>query len=316
MKQKLLSIVGPTAVGKTSLGLKLAEQLINDNAVAGVDLISADSRQVYQGLEIISGVDVPSKLNAHIYLHGVSMITPDQDWSVAHFQDFARKSIDDAWAAERLPIIVGGTGLYHEHLFTDDDTLHIPPNLSLRSELELLSLEQLTERLVELDADKFASMNHSDQHNPRRLIRAIEVALAKQATQPLIQDSFQPASVLDPQTLTLGLRDEPVFILDRIKQRVIDRFANGAQAEVQHLIDTYSNWQTPAFSATGVKEIRAFLEGKISADECLEHWTLSEFQYAKRQLTWWKKRTGILWYEVGEPDWQAEAEAAVKRWLN
>jgi tRNA dimethylallyltransferase len=316
--KKLLSIVGPTSVGKTAFGMWLAEQLVAAQVVEGVDVISADSRQVYKGLEILSGVDTPpAKTSSFLRLFGTSLIKPDEEWSVAHFQSYAQQIIDQSLAEKRLPILIGGTGLYHEHLFNDEDTLRVPPNPELRARLEGLSLSELQASLVALDQEKFDRLNHSDVNNPRRLIRAIEVSQAQAEVQPLRPSTVHPLAAFFtklPQ-LSLGLRDEPALILQRIQQRVLDRFANGAQAEVEALIKTYPDWSLPAFSATGVQEIRAYLEGKISAEECMDHWTLTEFQYAKRQLTWWKKRSGILWYEIGEPKWETEALQAVLTFL-
>jgi tRNA dimethylallyltransferase len=308
----LLSVVGPTSVGKTSFSIWLADQLVAAKLVKGVDLISADSRQVYQGLEVLSGVDLPpAKTNPCLRLFGTSLIKPDEEWSVAHFQTYAQQIINHSLAENRLPILVGGTGLYHEHVFSDEDTLRVPPNPELRTKLESSSVEELQARLAKLDPAKLASLNHSDVNNPRRLIRAIEVSQAQTQVKPLGRRLFASLS-----QLSLGLRDEPSLILQRIQQRVLDRFAGGAQDEVKALMEKYSDWSLPAFSATGIPEIRAYLEGKISAEECMEHWTLSEFQYAKRQLTWWKKRSGILWYEIGEPDWKMEAFQAVLKFLS
>ncbi len=316
---KLLSIVGPTSVGKTAFAIWLAEQLTENQVVTGVDFISADSRQVYKGLEVLSGVDQPSpKLLPVVRLFGTSLITPDEEWSVAHFQTYAQKIIDQSIADKRLPMIIGGTGLYHEHLFNDEDTLRVPPNPELRNRLESLSLEELQASLVALDQEKFDSLNNSDVNNPRRLIRAIEVSQAQAEVPPLRPTTTNPLAVFFAtlSQLSLGLRDEPALILQRIQQRVLDRFANGAQSEVETLMKKYPDWSLPAFSATGVKEIRAYLEGKISAEECIEHWTLSEFQYAKRQLTWWKKRSGIVWFEIGEPRWKKEALERVMAFLS
>lgn len=291
---KVISIVGPTAVGKTEFALSLARQAIEHQKYSGVDLISADSRQVYKDLEVVSGADVPQDLPKEITLHGVSIITPDQDWSVSHFQQYAQPIIDYALENNRVPIVVGGTGLYHDRLFETDPQLHIGPNEEVRTKAESMSVEQLQQWLQEIDVEKFAAMNNSDQSNPRRLIRAIEVALDKTATRDPDARQARPEFA---HHIYLGITDNLDSIERRIQQRVMTRFEQGAIEEVQHLIEQYPDWSLPAFSATGVKELKQFLDGEITQDQCLAAWTLREFQYAKRQLTWWRAKS-VRWYDI------------------
>jgi tRNA dimethylallyltransferase len=325
--QRYFSLVGPTAVGKTELAFWLARQLLHQQLASGIDIISADSRQVYQGLEVLSGADLPPHFtfNSHdnfflqhfankhedIRLYGVSIIKPTEEWSVAHFQQLVKTVVAREELGEgRVAIIVGGTGLYHQHITNPDTLLHIPPNAQLRNQLQELSVYELQSLLKELRPAKLADMNNSDRANPRRLIRAIEIEKGRaQATENSGEVDAEKA--LPPALLTLGITDAGLRIKKRIEQRVRDRFSNGAQQEVAHLMAVYEDWTLPAFSTTGVREVRAYLEDRITADECLQHWTLSEIQYAKRQQTWWKKRAVDDWISIQHSNWKELAAAQV-----
>ncbi len=295
----VISIVGSTAVGKTAFALQAAQSVIERKKYSGVDLISADSRQVYKGLEIVSGADLPENLSSEISFHGVSIINPDEEWSVSHFQQYAQSIIDQSLANNRLPIIVGGTGLYHDRLFETDPQLHIDPNQETRAKAEAMSVEELQAWLEEIDSEKLEAMNNSDRNNPRRLVRAIEIILAEPNSTPT---SFSKKT---NQTY-VGLTDDLEKIEHKIALRVTERFEHGAVEEVQHLLGKYQDWSLPAFSATGVKEIAAYVKKVISQEECLKAWTLREFQYAKRQITWWQNKP-VKWFDIGKKDWQQQA---------
>jgi tRNA dimethylallyltransferase len=295
----VVSIVGPTAVGKTTFALRVAEEILNKNLYAGVDLISADSRQVFKGLEIVSGADLPEKLSSEIKFHGVSIITPDQEWSVSHFQLYAQPIVNDCLTNDRLPIIIGGTGLYHDRLFETDPQLHVAPNDDVRTKAEAMSVEELQSWLREINSEKLAEMNNSDRNNPRRLARAIEIAMGHISTQ--LTNSKK--NIVHQY---VGLNDSLVNIEHKISLRVVDRFEHGAVEEVKRLTEKYSDWSLPAFSATGVKEIKSYLDKEISRKECLKAWSLREFQYAKRQLTWYKQKS-VEWFGVTKKDWRQQA---------
>lgn len=312
-----LSLVGPTATGKTNLALVIAQQLLSENVVTEVDLISADSRQVYQGLEIVSGVDIPAHFSlveseaipyyqnetGQIKIWGVSMIKPDQEWSVAHFQSFAQQLIMQADAPGRLAIVVGGTGLYQSQIVQTDPTLHVPPNSEVRDRAELLSLAELQTWLQKTDASRWQKMNQSDQQNPRRLVRALEISVASQAARPV---PVQIQASLPPPLLTVGLTDTIEAIEKRIAQRVKDRFQAGAANEVERLVQTYDNLRLPIYSTTGVKLLIAFNNQEIDLATLLDKWTTQERQYAKRQITWYQKRPDINWFNRDEQQLEHE----------
>lgn len=311
----LISVVGPTASGKTSFALRLAQQAIrNLNNIGtpfftGVDLISVDSRQVYKGLEILSGADVPEsfsevvtavkpKFFQHeslpIRLHGVSIISLTDEWSVAHFKDFATKIILDAWQNQRLPILVGGTGLYHQQLFQSDAHLYVPPSQDIRDKAAKMNFEQLQSWTQEVAPEKFEHMNNSDRNNPRRLIRAIEIATGTPET------TTTQALPSDVRILKLGMQVELDELEEKIKSRVQERFDSGALPEVSHVLDLCAESDLQVCSTLGVKDIAQFLSGEISQEECLQLWSLHEFQYAKRQYTWFRKQPDITWLDSRE----------------
>jgi tRNA dimethylallyltransferase len=152
-------------------------------------------------------------------------------------------------------------------------------------------------------------MNESDRQNPRRLVRAIEVEkqISSRSEQDQITKQDTDSELLSEPIVTIGITDAMARIKQRIEQRVRDRFSNGAQSEVSALMARYDDWKSPAFTTTGVRELRAFLEDRITAEECLQHWALAELQYAKRQQTWWKKRPVTKWVSLQYSDYKQTA---------
>lgn len=312
-KQKILAVVGPTATGKTAFALQIASQALQKpHDYSGVDLISVDSRQVYRGLEILTGADIPENFSEvdsdfpyykhndlEIILHGVSMISVNQEWSVTHFKDFATQIILHAFENNRLPILVGGTGLYHQQLFSSDENLYIPPNEDVRRTAGKLSVDELSEWLFKVDPDALVQMTDSDVDNPRRLVRAIEKALwTKRYYAPKSTQENQYKNPLSEcEVVFFGMQLSLDTIQEKITQRVADRFEMGAVTEVNKLQRIGENTNAPVFSTLGVSEISEFLSGAITQEECEKKWALHEFQYAKRQITWFQKQENIIWLD-------------------
>ena len=359
---KLIFIVGLTATGKTSLALQLAAEAITGGLFTGADIVSADSRQVFEGLKIVSGADVPEGFKSQIpstksqandkfqssnykyyqnddgiKLHGISIIKLKDEWSVAHFVQLASEVLERAKKAKRLVIIVGGTGLYHQKLWEawetrslgrqEAGTLGIKPDYQLRKKLEKLELCQLQNKLQKLDPEKWEQMNRSDKMNPRRLVRAIEVAnvsvIPDRASPSEAWRSWDPGSLsnlvdsgskpgMTLSCLVIGLTDTLENLEANIRLRVEERFSNGAVAEVKNLLAQNLDPNLPSMSATGVKEISLYLRGELTATECLQAWTLREFQYAKRQITWWKKHKNVKWLMVSGKDWRQKVPSTLK----
>ena len=325
----IFSIVGPTAVGKSAVALAVGELLLAQGIVTGVDLISADSRQVYQGLEILSGADVPEgstwveadaehdypyvTLRQHgISLHGVALIQPTQEWSLAHFHQLAHRVIASAQQKNRAVIVVGGTGLYQTQLLQASIAGHAPPDEVVRERAEGMSVVELQEWLGSVDQAVLTALNDSDRANPRRLVRAIERSLWSQ-TAPETESATQP--VKHAQHF-LGLQTSKEDLASRIQQRVIQRLERGVVNEVT-LLEARLEEQgaplarVPARSACGLREVLALASGDIDRPQCIEMWTQRELSYAKRQATWWKKYPQVSWFSIEEPGWQERLFALV-----
>jgi tRNA dimethylallyltransferase len=334
-KPKALSIVGPTAVGKTATALWLAERLLAEKKVAGVELISADSRQVYAELQVLTGADLPHewiekttdlpyRFFVHpqlpISLHGVQIISCRDEWSAAHFLEFARAVLTRSWEEGRLPIVVGGTGMYLQQLTAPAASLGVAPNLELRKNLETLSVGELQSQLAILSPSKLEQLNNSDRNNPRRLIRAIEVLRALLAsesaeTTPVAatvqtqETSYLADPTLDSSQTVIGLRDELPVLAERIGTRVLERFHSGAQQEVARILADPTGVTKQALSTLGVQEVAAYLEGGVEEAEVIERWSRRELQYAKRQLTWLKKYGNATWFSVSDREYREAALA-------
>lgn len=302
----LISVLGPTATGKTSFALTLAQQALKMN-FSGVDIISADSRQVYQGLEVLSGADIPAGFkkksenldkkqfpffeNEKISIHGVSILKFDDDWSVAHFKNFAIEIINNSFKENRLPIIVGGTALYHDHIFNRDSSLYVEPNKEVREKASSMTVTDIQEWLKKLDSSKLASMNNSDINNKRRLVRAIEILLGKPEKKKILN---LPKNVNNLKIcLSLGLEE----IYQKIKDRVVERLKNNVVSEVKNLNMICQNKNFPSCTSLGVSDINSFINQEIDEETCIKNWALHEFQYAKRQLVWLKKEQQIVWLD-------------------
>ncbi|MCL4397755.1 tRNA (adenosine(37)-N6)-dimethylallyltransferase MiaA [Patescibacteria group bacterium] len=276
MINKLLVITGPTATGKTALGLKLAEKFNGE-------IISADSRQVYKFMNIATGKDTQH------FQWGIDLVTPDQQFNVSDWTNYAVGVIGEIWKRNKLPIIVGGTGQYIKELLHPSPTLHIPPDEEIRKQLLHCSIAVLQNKLREADRTRWEKMNESDRNNPRRLVRAIEVA--KQNIEHRILNAGIEANIL-----IIGLEAPLEVLCQRINRRVEERIKAGALAEKEKLLKM--GYQPNAFG---------YLEKSI------EEWKTHEHQYAKRQLNYLKKYLPeIHWYDVGAED----VEPTVAKWYS
>lgn len=298
---KLLCIVGPTASGKTGLAVKLSKLFPNI-------LISADSRQVYQEMDIVTGKDHP----ANIKIIGLDIISPDQDCSVAVWHRAVISEIQESWQAGRLPIVVGGTGLYIKSLTEGVETMNIPRDSQLRTEIELLSVSQLQARLSSHDHSKLTSLNKSDINNPRRLVRAIEVAIHKKSSKVNSdQQAFTP-----PDSFIIGLRHPNQEVYKKsVIARVESRVSHGALDETRELIKKYSP-DTSSFTSLGYKYLIQYLNKSITKEEMIRSWAQSEISYAKRQLTWFSKVENITWFDAQNQQIFSEVAPLVKAWYS
>lgn len=282
-KKKLLVITGPTATGKTALGLKLAEKLNGE-------IISADSRQVYKYMDIGTGKDTDH------FQWGIDLVMPDQQYNVSDWVNYTIRVIRDIWGRRKLPIIVGGTGQYIKELLYPSETLHIPPNKELRKELAGFSLEQLQQELIGIDRNKWELMNSSDRQNPRRLIRAIEVAMYVNRNGRGIQLTTQIGKV---DGLIVGLTAPLEYLYAGIDQRVKQRLVAGMEQERERL-KKYPLPKTIGYSG-----------------ETEEQWRLAEHAYARRQLVYLRRQIPrISWFDITAPGYPADVVTRICRWYS
>jgi len=316
IKKQIIAITGSTATGKTKLALALAERLVKNNHAQRVFLLSVDSRQVYQGLEILTTADVPhawqivkekpyryfSHPQLAISLHGVSIIPIWQEWSPAHFHRLFLR-IKQQLNKEDVLILVGGTGFYHKQINQPATTLSIPPNPVIRQQLNKKSLGFLQEQLKQIDPEKFESMNQSDSQNPRRLIRAIEVAQANKEGEKHNTNKKQEKNNIINIHLNLNAKDQQ----EQIKRRVAERFKHAIH-EVRAVLNQFKlSPELPAANTIGFEEIFKYLDHQLNSKQALLAWQRAEVQYSKRQITWWKKVPELTHLEANDPQLLAKA---------
>lgn len=237
------------------------------------------------------------------------MVEPSRGWSAAHFVKLANKLIPEIQNRGKLPIIVGGTGLYIANLLNPPETLNIPPDKKLRVELEKLPLVELQDRLRKIDQKRFEEMNESDRSNPRRLIRAIEVVTLK-------GHKGQKVKRLENTNVLHVALTGPLYILDkRIEDRVRQRIGQGVEQEVKGLVEKYG-WDSALKLTIGYKEWRPYFDHKCAIDEAIKNWTTHEKQYARRQLTWMAKYSPDKLFDISRLNYYQDIEAYVSQWYH
>lgn len=320
-QDKILIVCGPTASGKTSLAISLAKQYNGE-------LINADSRQMYQGMDVLSGKDIPAggkstqrgKLSVKdtellictydlngipIWLYDMAPVSTSL--SISHFQAAAEYAISDIHARGKIPIIVGGNGFYLSSLVRAIPTISVPQNPAVRSSLEGKSLSILQNTLASLDAMRLHDMNNSDRNNPRRLLRAIEVAVWKK-DKAIQRDMSIPMY----DAFWVGIRMDVSVLESRITERVSHRFEGGAIGEAKAVGNVAP--ELPAGSILGLSMLQAYIRGERSAEETQHLWSHEEFRYAKRQMVWFAKQTEIHWFDGENNRMGAEVEKLVREW--
>lgn len=305
MSNKAIFIVGPTGVGKTNLAFSIAKDFNGT-------LVSADSVQVFKGLDIISGKDLPQNYlyNAGYFTHNSSpsiclldVVEPTHSFNVSDFHKEATIKIKEIINAGKLPVIVGGSGLYVEVLLKGLST-NSKPDEKLRNKLEGMSVSDLQKMLP---SEKIRSLNDSDKSNPRRLIRAIEVL--KQKT----EDKRQETAPYD--SLVLGLRLDRDKLKERIDIRVSERIQNGAVKEAEKLFEKYEKLTQQVRDANGYKQLFSYLNGEISLDEAASRWKISEYRHAKNQMTWFEKYGNVKWFSIEEKDFDVDLRKVTKAFI-
>jgi tRNA dimethylallyltransferase len=297
--QRLIAIVGPTASGKTSLGVNLAQRI-------GGEIIGADSRQVYRRMDIGTAKPTPEE-QAAVRHHLINVVNPNEPFSLGRWLDLAKDALDDIWSRGKQPLLVGGTGQYVWALLEGWQVPRVPPDGELRAELSSRAPEELVEELrrVDPEAERFV-----DPRNVRRVVRALEVYHA--TGKPFSHwRTKQPAAF---ESLVIGLRLGREELYRRIDERVEAMFAAGLVDEVQGLLAEGYSRELPSMSGIGYREVCEYLEGEIDIETALERTKTGTHRLARHQNSWFKAGDErIRWIEAGEDT--AEAARLAKTFL-
>lgn len=296
---KLLIICGPTATGKTKLALQLGKE-INE------EIISADSRQVYKYMDIGTGKDRPDD---DITIWGYDLAEPKDKFSISHYKDFAINKLEEIWGRGSLPVMVGGSGFYIKSVVDGVPTIDVGINKQLRNNLSGKSAFELFNMLAQLSPEKAKMMNISDRNNPRRLIRAIEIY-----SQP--NQNEHETFPLEADILFIGITAPIEEIKKRIIKRVDKRIKQGMEGEVESLLRMGVDWSDQSMATPGYRQWKNYMEGKIDMKTLKDNWTLEELQYAKRQMTWFKKDKRILWFDSTDKYLAENVAKLVKVWYS
>lgn len=293
-KPPLVGIVGPTASGKTELSIDLAQEFHGE-------IVSADSRQVYRGLDVGAAKVTPEQQRA-VPHHMIDVADPKETHTVAQYKDGAVRAIEHIHQRGKVPFLVGGTGLYVRAVV---DNLRIPPvapQPELRAELERLELPKLQERLKEVDPVGYELI---DLQNPRRVIRAIEVS--ETAGVPFSKLTAADEPLFD--SLVLGLHRELDVLRERIAERHRGRWPD-LVAEVRALHEGGLDWDRLESFGLTYRRAAEFVRGERDETDTIELIIKEEAEYAKRQMTWFRKEERIRW--ISDQD---DAQELISDWL-
>ena len=292
-KPKIIAIVGTTASGKSDLGIHLAQKFNGE-------VVSCDSRQVYKGLDLGSGKVTQEEQQLAVH-HMLDIIEPGTKYSVANFQKQAYKCIDDILSRGKLPILVGGTGLYVRALTDGYNFVDIKPNKKLRTELEKLSRDELIKKAIELGENN----NEAQKLSPAHLIRRIE---------KLSANGKKTENNPKYKVLKIGLTFPREELKQKIKQRIDKRLPLGMIEEVKGLLESGVSQEFLDNLGLEYRYISRFITGKISYNEFYESLQKDTNAFAKRQMTWFKKDNPI-WLDTSK-NVNEQAEKLVQEFLS
>ena len=289
-KQKLLVIIGPTAVGKTKLSIEMAKRFDGE-------IISGDSMQIYRGMDIGTAKIKPEEMEG-IPHHLIDIREPDESFSVAEFQQLVRAKISEIAEKGKLPIIVGGTGLYIQSVIYDYQFSDAAADEEFRLQLEERAkndgVEVLHQELTRIDPES-ASQIHPN--NVRRVIRALEIYHCTGKKMSDVQSEQQPDLLYETALIGLSMDREELY--KRINMRVDLMMEEGLLTEVIKLHDQELR-DCQSIQAIGYKEIYDYLDEKISLEQAIENLKQNSRRYAKRQLTWFRNKMSVQWFDVTE----------------
>jgi tRNA dimethylallyltransferase len=288
----LIAIIGPTAVGKTSLSIRLAE------AVGG-EIISADSRQVYRGMDIGTAKATPEE-QARVPHHLLDVVAPDEPFSLAEFQEMAYRALEGVLLRGHIPFLVGGTGQYLMAVLEGWQVPRVPPDEDLRLELYHLAEEEGAEALhARLRRFDPAAAERIDARNVRRVVRALEVCLL--TGRPISQQQGQRP--LSYHILLIGLSLSRSQLYQRIDQRVDHMLEAGLEQEVRQLVTQGYGFDLPAMSGVGYGQFAPYLAGELTLEEVIQEIKRATRRFVRHQASWFRRKDHqIHWLDAnGDP---------------
>jgi tRNA dimethylallyltransferase len=299
----LVVLLGPTAVGKTELSLRLCEQF-------GGEVVSADSRQIYRGMDIGTAKATPAE-QARVPHHLLDLRAPDQVLTVAEYQQLAYAMIDDIHRRRRVPFLVGGSALYVRAVAAGLRIPAVPPNPQLRAELEdelaRDGLAPLAARLQQIDPATAAEI---DLRNPRRVLRALEIVLITGQPKVTLEGAEPPPY----RMLQVALTRERGALHRRIDARVKQMVAEGLVEETKRLLAAGYAPTLPAMTSLGYREIVAYLAGAMTLEQAVERIQIETHRFVRHQMTWFRKLPGLYWFDMDVAD-AAAVERFIGEWL-
>lgn len=303
-KTKVLAIVGPTAVGKTAVSQILADLLEGE-------IISADSMQVYRGMDIGTAKPSCSERKKYSY-HLIDVADPQENFSVARYQRLARKAIEEISSQQKMPILAGGSGLYARAVIDPLDfpsgAMESPSRKHLEQELTEKGPDYLIAKLKELDPEAAKNIHPA---NIRRVIRALEVIQEKDGLFSSFQKNWQTReSIYDLRMFGLTCCREELY--EKIELRVDVMLEQGLIEEVKQLMERGFRQHLTSTQALGYKEVIDFLQGETSLDEMIELIKKRTRQYAKRQLTWFRRDHRVAWISLDQKTYSQAGEEIVE----
>ena len=282
-KPTIIVICGPTASGKTSLGIELAKKIDGE-------IISCDSMQIYKDMDI--GTAKASKEERKLAKHYlIDFVSPDERYSVADFKKDAESAIKEILAKNKTPILVGGTGLYINSLIYNIEYKEEKTDLEYRKQLEEIDIEELYKKALEIDEEACRKVSKTDR---KRLSRILEIYHTTGKTKTQLEIESRKELEYNYKIFVLSM--ERALLYDRINKRVDLMIESGLIEEVKSILNKYSNFPT-AMQGLGYKEVVEYLDGKINKDEMIEKIKQESRRYAKRQLTWFRSYKDAIWLD-------------------
>jgi tRNA dimethylallyltransferase len=281
---RLPVIVGPTGIGKSQVAFDLAQRI-------GGEIVVADSRQVYQRLDIATNKPSPEQ-RRRVRYHMIDLVDPSSTFNAAQYVDGARRAIEDIRSRGHVPIIEGGTMLYVDALCDGFSLTGIPPDPALRAELERLSVAALREKLLAMDPDPGVDLS-----NPVRMIRGLEILAAAGAPLRRLRTRIAPPW----QVARVGLTASLEVVDRRLEERSRLQVERGLVAETRDALAAGVPPTAPVLTGIGYAEALAHIRGELTLDELPLAMARSNRRYARRQLRWWRRDSRVRWFEI-EPE--------------